>query len=1371
MKMIKLLLALILAVLAPRFAMADIVGNYTADANTLFLMHFDEPAGTSIVTNYGTKGGFFYTVVNSTTGNGTAIPPTVTTMVGAPAYVNGPTNFNSAMTNPAAGDMVAYDFNKNGFYEGDVSSGTQSPDRFSMTNLNMGFTNVGAGTTTSPWTLEAVIRPTTTAGNQEIICTDNSQGNSTRGFQFRITGGVLQLQWVGGASPSAVSGTIPTTGNDAFVANNWYHVAAVYDGVNVTLYWTLLNPTNGAAHVLTSGAMNVDAVRGAVQSPLIIGNENRNSSAEQFIGCIDEVRISSVARSSGQMQFFSPLVTITANPVSQNVDYNQPVNFSVGASSQFALGYQWRFNSNSIAGATNAAYSIANVSAANAGYFDCVVTNSVGNMATSGEGKLVVGAANFLANRYSFTTDTTDSIGGQTGTNFGNATVSGGQLVLDGTTGTYMQLPPNLFNGANATALTVEFWATYGVNPNNVYPFSFGYTNFVIGQGIVGVNYVIYNAHNPGQFVSVTPGDPSFAQTLNASGNFDGQTVHVACVIDPPNKMLSIYTNGVLEAVNTNFTVNISSLNDQLSFIGRSLFAADPYLNASFDELRIFKGALSAISIKQSQDQGPNTLLADGPAKFTVQPSSVSVPAGQTATFNLATVGYLPITYQWFRNGSPITGATNTTLSFATVIGDNTATFFCQATNSIGVTTYVTNSATATLGVFIPPTLTWFGYANNLWDTTDANWDGGSGPVPFVQTNGVLFNNSGSAQPNVDLTQAIVPYNITVNAANDYTFMTSSGNGSLNGQAGLTKLNSGRLTIDVTNNLSGPVTVSSGTLQVGNNDSLGSLGSGPVTNNATLSIMRGDTALNLGNTISGTGTVSFDGVGAVTISGNNSYSGSTLVNSGIVFLGSSTGFGTTNVGTSVASGGQVYLTANVNLAEGLTLNGAGDGNGALRKGAAGLTVDTAPVSLAADTTIGVDSGATLTLSNIVSGAAALTANGSGTLTLNANNTYTGGFILNGPVVSLNSTGALGTNTATISGPGRFVVGDGLNITNPIVANTVSPGVATGLLMVNDNTNGTVTTVSGPVNFAVAPANGGNFVGPTTSGYLNIAGRVTASGLITSIRFGRIRFSGGGDYAELQVRADTTSIGIDNGVATNSVMDIGGNGSPTVPTFFDLNGFNQRLAGLKNTVTPANLGIVTNSGGTVQTLALDLGAVSYTFSGGVAGKVALQMISGTQIFTGTNTYTGNTIINGGTLELATASIYSNSTVSVASGATLQLDFPDTNRVASLVLNGVTQPNGTYNNNNVPSYITGSGSLLVLPSINTAPTNVIARVNGGNLELSWPADHIGWRLQVQTNPVSKGIGTNWVDVPDASSVSSVTNAINALNGSVLYRMIYP
>jgi len=1349
---------------------ADLVGPYTPDANTLFLLHFDEAAGGTVTTNNGSKAGNFYTCNLATA---SATPPVVTTMLGAAGYVSGLTNFNNCLTNPTTGYLAGYDFNNNGAYQGEGTA--PAADALTMTNLNL-----GNGGQTS-FTIEALIRPTSLLANQEIVCTDSGAGN--RAFQFRITStGSLQFQFI--TSGGAASATIPTTGPDAFVAGNWYHVAVVYNGTTATLYWTLLNATNGAAHVLgTPSSITLGTAQGAFTGPLIIGNENRGPAAEQFLGSIDEVRISNIARAANQMQFFSPLVTITANPISQNVDYNQPVTMSVGASSLTALGYQWRYNSNAIPSFTNSSITYSNVAAGNAGYYDCIVTNTAGYAATSSPALLVVGAANFLANRYSFTNDTSDSVGGKWGTNFGAATVTGGKLVLDGTTDTYMQLPGNLFNAGNATALTVEFWATFGVNPNNVYVFAFGATNFVISQGIVGFNFAHYSPHNPsGQTISAAPGDPLFAQGLNAPGNLDGRTVHVACVFDPPNQTMAIYTNGVLEAIRTNFTVNISSLNDQLSYIGRSLWLADPHLNASIDELRIFRGALSSITIKQSFDQGPDTLLADGPARFTTQPASIAVPVGQTATFSAAAIGYLPITYQWFKNGTLIPSATNSSYSFSTVSGDNGSTFRAYATNTIGVTTYVTNSTLATLTVFTPPTLAWLdaanGGADSIWNTTSLDWTNivGGGVIAFTQTNGVRFDNRGSGSPTVDLAEAITPFKITADATTDYVLTSSGLNGSLVGQGGITKLNSGKLTIDVTNNLSGATTISGGILQVGNGTANGSLGSGAVTNNATLSFNRSDAALNVNNPIHGTGTVSYDGFGSVTVSGANDYTGSTFINAGIVNLQSSSGLGATSSGTTVASGGQLYITANVDIAEGFALNATGpDGNGALRKGGAGLTAITAPIALGSDSSIGLDGGATLALSNVVSGAATLTLTVGGNISLNTNNTYSGGTILSAAIVNVNANRALGTGPVTVSGTGRFVLGDGLNVTNAFTADSVSPGVATGLLMVNDNTNSTVTTISGPLILNALAANGGHFAGPISSGYLNVSGPVTmpgvGNGYILLIRLGHVRFSGiGSGYDAIEVRADTTSLGANNAIATTAVMDLAGNGSPTVPTYFDLNGFNQTLAGLKNTIAPANLAVVTNSSGALRTLTLDAGAGAYVFSGSIAGNVGLTLKSGTQSLTGTNAYTGSTTVNGGVLQLAVASLATTSTVLVTNGAILQLDFVETNQVAGLVLNGVSQPAGIYSSTTSPTFLAGTGSLRV-QSVASNPTNITAVVSGNQYNLSWPVSHLGWKLQAQTNSLSVGLNTNWVIVGGSTATNQISVPINPANGSVFFRLVSP
>jgi len=76
----------------------------------------------------------------------------------------------------------------------------------------------------------------------------------------------------------------------------------------------------------------------------------------------------------------------------------------------------------------------------------------------------------------------------------------------------------------------------------------------------------------------------------------------------------------------------------------------------------------------------------------------------------------------------------------------------------------------------------------------------------------------------------------------------------------------------------------------------------------------------------------------------------------------------------------------------------------------------------------------------------------------------------------------------------------------------------------------------------------------------------------------------------------------------------------------------------------------------------------------------------------------------------------------------------------------------------------------PVMATNPTNLVGTVSGGNLVLSWPLDHVGWTLQTQTNPLTAGLGTNWLDVPGSSIVNLLTNPISATYGSTFYRLQY-
>ena len=74
--------------------------------------------------------------------------------------------------------------------------------------------------------------------------------------------------------------------------------------------------------------------------------------------------------------------TITTQPASQSVSAGSAVTFSVMATGT-ALSYQWMFNSANISGATMASYSIASVTAANAGTYAVQVSNSYGKVTSS----------------------------------------------------------------------------------------------------------------------------------------------------------------------------------------------------------------------------------------------------------------------------------------------------------------------------------------------------------------------------------------------------------------------------------------------------------------------------------------------------------------------------------------------------------------------------------------------------------------------------------------------------------------------------------------------------------------------------------------------------------------------------------------------------------------------------------------------------------------------------------------------------------------------------------------------------------------------------------------------------------------------------
>jgi hypothetical protein len=86
-------------------------------------------------------------------------------------------------------------------------------------------------------------------------------------------------------------------------------------------------------------------------------------------------------------------------------------------------------------------------------------------------------------------------------------------------------------------------------------------------------------------------------------------------------------------------------------------------------------------------------------------------------------------------------------------------------------------------------------------------------------------------------------------------------------------------------------------------------------------------------------------------------------------------------------------------------------------------------------------------------------------------------------------------------------------------------------------------------------------------------------------------------------------------------------------------------------------------------------------------------------------------------------------------------------------------------------TNSLQAAAAPLPSKQPTNLVMQAGGGVLQLSWPADHLGWRLQIQTNNLSKGIGTNWATMGNSTNVTATNIVINPLNGGVFLRLVYP
>ena len=465
------------------------------------------------------------------------------------------------------------------------------------------------------------------------------------------------------------------------------------------------------------------------------------------------------------------------------------------------------------------------------------------------------------------------------------------------------------------------------------------------------------------------------------------------------------------------------------------------------------------------------------------------------------------------------------------------------------------------------------------------------------------------------------PLTFTDSVGGGNVILTNSGNT----YTGVTTINSG-----ATLSLSGTGTISTsvgltdnGTFDISATTSGATIvalaGSGSVTlGTETLSLSSGSAAIFSG-TITGTGALVLES-GTETLAGENTYTGGTTINSaGILEIGNG-GTSGSIVGNVVSNGTlEFYRTDNVSFG------------------------------------------------GVISGTGAVTQLGSGTLTLTAQNSYTGATNITGGTLALSSTGSITTSSSVIAN-GTFDISatSGASIESLSGIGAVQLGSATL----------TLTSASGTFSGTIEGSGGITLTGgtETLSGANSYTGATTVMGGTLEYNFSTTSNNISDNATVAFDSALATSM---NGIISGSggVMQIG-SGVTTITTAQAYTGTTTISAGtlaLSGTGSIASSsGIIdngtlsiagTNAGASITSIsgvgAVQLGSETLTltnasgsFAGIISGSGNLTLAGGSETLLGGDTYTGLTTISAGTLSVGSYSALAHSS-SVIDNATLDI----------------------------------------------------------------------------------------------------------------------
>ncbi|KOM01956.1 fibronectin-binding autotransporter adhesin ShdA [Salmonella enterica] len=581
---------------------------------------------------------------------------------------------------------------------------------------------------------------------------------------------------------------------------------------------------------------------------------------------------------------------------------------------------------------------------------------------------------------------------------------------------------------------------------------------------------------------------------------------------------------------------------------------------------------------------------------------------------------------------------------------------------STGLSWYAgANSARAAHGTFTVDADSTFTVTSELDETTaTSNWNGSK---LTKQGDGTLIlSNTGNDYGDTVIDGGILAAKDAasigtgdVTIAESATLALSQGtlDNNVTGEGQIVKSGSDELIVTGDNNYSGGTTITGGTLTADHADSLGT---GAIANSGVLQVGEGE----LENTLSGAGSLVKTGTGELTLSGDNSYSGTTTITGGTLTADHADSLGTgtiANNGVLQVGEGELKNTLSgtgslVKIGTGeLTLNGDNDYSG-------GTTIDDGV--LIADNADSLGTGAVANngvlqvgegeLKNTLSGTGSLVKIGTGELTLSGDNTYSGGTTIDDGVLIAANVNALSGGDVDNSGTLMLDANGAFELANV----TTHSGATTALAAGSTLDAGQLTQEDGST-LSID-------LGAATDEAMITADSVTLGGTLNVTGIGSVTDSWTPEaYTYTLIDSDSaiTSDFDDLTVAGMNREDvdfltIDGKVDETDNTNYDLTASLSWYADRDNATTDAHGTFTLSDPDGSFNVAATLTDVDDTLDPGSRwdGKSLTKEGAGTLILSGDNDYSGGTTINEGTL--VAASTTALGTGLVDNNATLVLD---------------------------------------------------------------------------------------------------------------------